>query len=276
MSLAEPLPWGANAGCDFVAQKCIGADGPLLGKTPCAYFCDKADEPLCSLDRTWKGFCKVTSWLPAVPRAEFQYFSDKSLGGFYKELDFCPIVNVYSNGNCEDAAHNEEDKGSAFGERYGSGSRCVENSLLQDQYTLENGSPRRNSCLMMRCSKADASANIVVTLFKVDLTTVEVTCTPSEANTEKSPPSGFQGKIVCPDPSVICAVPKPPDVSAVSGVGAGTGTSSPPSKNTATSPSPSAKLSEAAALGNRPRGVTAAVMKTSIALTLTMLACALY
>ena len=271
MSLAEPLPWGAKTGCDFSTKKCIGDNGPLLGKKPRAYFCDIADEPLCSLDRKFKGFCNIASWPPAISRAEFQYFSDKSLGGYYKEIDFCPIVSVFSNGNCEDASHNREEdkedgpKGSAFGERYGTGSRCVESTLLQNGYTSE--SKRRNSCMMMRCSKPDASANIVVTLYKVDLTTVEVMCMPAEANTEKSPPSGFQGKIVCPDPSIICAVPKPPDVTSVSGFGTGTDNATPPA---VTSPGPSAQLGIPSP-GNRPGNACVSVALFLVMLTTAVL-----
>ena len=102
MDLAEPLRWGADSGCDFVDKKCIDTNGPLLGKNRNSFFCDKADEQLCSLDRKWKGFCKIVTWSPQISRKEFQYFSDKSLGGFSKELDFCPTVITYSNGNCED------------------------------------------------------------------------------------------------------------------------------------------------------------------------------
>lgn len=207
MSLAEPLTWGYKAGCKFLDQKCIDLEGngPLLGKHS-GYFCDTDGEALCSLDKKAKGYCEIVQWTE-IPRSEFQYFQDKTKGGFFKEMDFCPIVRKYANGDCGDDTYNQGAPGSAFGEKYGVESRCIVNTLVQDGYKINGDSQeRRNSCLMTSCSRNDASASITITAFQIDGSKKEVTCAANDANLAKNV-DGFTGTIICPDPSILCATP---------------------------------------------------------------------
>ena len=101
-----------------------------------------------------------------------------------------------------------------------------------------------NGEIPVSCCAAEesASATLVITLFKSDGTSVEMTCTPHDTELEKDAPSGFKGRILCPDPSVICAKRVAPNVSAVPGVGKGTDNASSVMEGTETSTSPSSTL----------------------------------
>jgi hypothetical protein len=232
MSLAKPLPWGYNAGCDFVNKKCFpprrrkakGEGGRSVSTStstslPSRYFChaEEAGEEMCSFDRKSKGSCVVKRWADnggSIP-VEFQYFQDPLLGGSSKMLDYCPVVEEFTNGNCEDASlgkdPNYSDLYKIKGEKYGPGSRCVISTLVEKTVIIpKSGSSMlpKHACMMTRCSSVDAgSASITITAFKTDGSTKEVKCEPGEGGVKKSIP-GYSGKIVCPDPDIICVEPR--------------------------------------------------------------------
>eukprot|EP00965_Chrysotila_dentata_P049938 1654861-Pleurochrysis_carterae.AAC.2 len=92
---AEPMLWGAGAGCDFVSRPCSQWTQPR-------YLCHAQGEVGCSYDRRAQAYCELNryNWIPEGRR----YFSDDPLrGGFSPLLDFCPVFRAFSNGDCTDA-----------------------------------------------------------------------------------------------------------------------------------------------------------------------------
>ncbi|AYU76666.1 GP63, leishmanolysin [Leishmania donovani] len=98
-SKAEEMPWGRNAGCAFLSEKCM-EDG--ITKWP-AMFCNENEVTMrCPTSRLGLGKCGVTRH-PDLP-PYWQYFTDPSLAGISAFMDYCPVVEPYGDGSCAQRA----------------------------------------------------------------------------------------------------------------------------------------------------------------------------
>nr|CAJ2468363.1 unnamed protein product [Leishmania braziliensis] len=94
---AEVMPWGRNASCDFLTNKCMEDN---ITQWP-EMFCNTTDENAlrCPSDRLRIGKCAIRTYSTPLP-TYFQYFTNASLGGLSAFLDYCPFTLGYSNGAC--------------------------------------------------------------------------------------------------------------------------------------------------------------------------------
>jgi leishmanolysin len=101
-SWAEPMNWGADAGCNFIEQKCVVSDSPNFG-----VFCNllepaNAKTQLCDYNHLHVGYCDLTTTNTPYP-ADFQYFTNPKQGSLDELIDYCPSVIPYSNKNCRNS-----------------------------------------------------------------------------------------------------------------------------------------------------------------------------
>ncbi|CAG9570023.1 GP63_-_leishmanolysin [Leishmania major strain Friedlin] len=98
-SKAEVMPWGQNAGCAFLTNKCMEQS---VTQWP-AMFCNESEDAIrCPTSRLSLGACGVTRH-PGLP-PYWQYFTDPSLAGLSAFMDYCPVVVPYSDGSCTQRA----------------------------------------------------------------------------------------------------------------------------------------------------------------------------
>lgn len=89
-------PWGLNAGCDFVTDKClIAADPPEIPDYGRGYFCATTSARGCSPALTHKLACTVIDYDYILPRRlpddQFQYFAGSPTKGGPRQADYCPL-----------------------------------------------------------------------------------------------------------------------------------------------------------------------------------------
>ena len=204
-SQSESLTWGNKQGCDFLSEKCISTNGaPIVGASK-GYFCTAENQEGCTAERLSKGVCSITKYNKALP-TPFQYFQDPEKGGVVQELDFCPFIRAYSNGDCEYKQNGPESNNVNYrGEIFGKGSICFEGTLLRKEFV--NDDEVETLCYGVACNEDGSSAT--VTAVRSDETQVTVTCTDSDQGSRKSMLGGadgpFSGYIICPDLSVVCS-----------------------------------------------------------------------
>lgn len=146
-SVAEPLPWGRDAGCAFALQGCGGlAASPAWARD--GYLCDQPQQAGCSYDRRAEAYCDLRRYGQPFPPPlrHFDTVGEEDLGGYSSLLDYCPVFRPYANGNCEDDSGSWQltsearcpacrcfEKGDAFGYRVSScfRSRCLNASTLE-------------------------------------------------------------------------------------------------------------------------------------------------
>ncbi|TPP46617.1 Leishmanolysin family protein [Leishmania donovani] len=94
-SKAEEMPWGRNAGCAFLSEKCMEQN---ITKWP-AMFCNIDDAVRCPTSRLGLGVCGIAfQRFPML--AYWQYFTDPLLAGISAFMDYCPVVEPYGDGSC--------------------------------------------------------------------------------------------------------------------------------------------------------------------------------
>ncbi|KAK7199298.1 major surface protease gp63 [Novymonas esmeraldas] len=96
-SMAEPMMYGRNAGCEFLKKKCV-ING--TSRFP-EMFCGSANRSdlVCTSDRLSVGFCNLVNYDSPLP-PQFQYFSNATLGGADEEMDYCPYVEPLRKTTC--------------------------------------------------------------------------------------------------------------------------------------------------------------------------------
>ena len=119
--------FGKNKGCNFFKKKCVIDEQPYFDE-----FCVNKDEPKCGSSRTVKSSCFIKKYRE-IP-SEYQYFSDKSSGGFIP-ADYCPVPYEYYNS--DDYYPNHCQVGTikpsnVNGETMGKDSLCFMSSLISD------------------------------------------------------------------------------------------------------------------------------------------------
>jgi leishmanolysin-like peptidase len=196
--------WGYKMGCAFTTDKCITSAGKAAFKP----FCDTKDQQACSADYRRRGICTLAAYSAALP-AEYQYFADPAVGGLQELLDYCPVTQGFTNGDCRDASNAPTGR-NYQGVEYKEHSRCVESSMWQvvDGYQLR--SAPSTACYDMACRwMADSKWRLYVKVIRRSsvasptATNVWVEC---NAAGEAKTVNGFEGELTCPPPDEICSL----------------------------------------------------------------------
>lgn len=192
---ASPPGWGRAAGCDFVDQPCINAEGQV----PVPFqdtFCNErpavdadgfaTDLSGCTPDLTKKAACSIERYDGALPSA-YQYFNGtygSNVGGRDPLMDYCPVFSGFANGLCSDADNEalvQVDKIERFGDR---NSRCIPGLVSSRRTAL---------CLRIACVVEDRS-------FHVQVDGVWTACSYKGQVLDTS----GGDRVYCPDPIRVC------------------------------------------------------------------------
>jgi hypothetical protein len=183
--------FGKNKGCDFFDKKCIEN-----GKATFDEFCDKANEPKCSISKTLKSSCFITEYKSRIP-LYYQYFSSPYLGGFWT-AEYCPVpLKIYSE--TKDYFPNHCQVGTStlskeYGETIGDNSFCFMSSLSPE--SSSNTINQIPICYEIEC---DSNNNNII----VKIGSEKIVC--STEGRVINNPSGFKGNIICPKYNDICS-----------------------------------------------------------------------
>ena len=189
--------FGKGEGCNFFSKNCI-----INKSTPFANeFCINPQEPFCTSGHLSKGHCYMVKYNSNI-ESYYQYFSEPNVGG-YAPAAYCPISldylydknDYYFSTNCKsgkkDTIHSD------YGEVIGDNSICVESSLVPTSSNQIN--MFRSICYVAKCDSINN--NVILTI-----NSGTVVC-PKEGGTLNDP-SGFKGKVICPDYNSVCTSTK--------------------------------------------------------------------
>ena len=182
--------FGKNKGCSFINKKCVINEVPSFDE-----FCVNKDEPKCGSSRTVKSRCYITEY-SNIP-SQYQYFSDKSLGGFFA-ADYCPVPLLYESSNDYYPNHcqvGKKNSSYAYGETIGNDSLCFMSSLIQDSST-NSADSKIPVCYKVSC---DTNNNQII----ITIGDKQVKC-PKGGNSNFAP-DGFKGSIECPKYEDVCS-----------------------------------------------------------------------
>ena len=185
--------FGKGEGCDFFNKKCIINKG-----TPFANeFCVNSQEPFCSSGHLSKGHCYMVKYNSNI-ETYYQYFSEPNIGG-YAPAAYCPISldHLYDKSDYYFPTNCNSGKTSTihpdYGEIIGDNSICVESSLVPTSSSQIN--MFRSICYSVKCDKTNKKVIL-------NIGSGTVVC-PEEGGTINDP-SGYKGKVNCPDYNSIC------------------------------------------------------------------------
>ena len=185
--------FGKGEGCEFLNEKCV-SDGKTIFQNE---FCVNSQEAFCTSSHQAKGHCYMARY-NQVLSDYYQYFSENNVGG-YAPADYCPISfdNLYDKTNYYFATNCRVGKGntihSDYGEKIGDNSVCVESSLVPSSSNLLQ--TYRSICYEVSCDRNNKNV-----ILKIGSN--RVTC-PMQGG-YLNDPSGFKGKVKCPDYNSIC------------------------------------------------------------------------
>ena len=185
--------FGKGEGCNFFNEKCIINGGTLFANE----FCLNSQEPFCTSGHLAKGHCYIAKYNSDLD-SDYQYFSDSKIGG-YAPTNYCPISfdnlydknNYYFVTNCKLGKPNTIH--SDYGEIFGENSICVESSLVPT--SSSQSQVYRSICYESECDKVNNNVILKIGDNKV-------VC-PKQGGLINNP-SGFKGKVVCPDYNSVC------------------------------------------------------------------------
>jgi len=188
--------FGKGEGCNFFNKNCIINKG-----TPFANeFCIVPQEPFCTSSHLSKGNCYMKKYNNI--KSYYQYFSEPNVGGF-PFAAYCPVSldHLYDKSDYYFSTSCKSGKKSTFhsdyGEVIGDNSICVESSLLPTSSSQIN--IFRSICYKARCDSINN--NVILTI-----NSGTVVC-PKQGGTIDDP-SGYKGKINCPDYNSVCTSTK--------------------------------------------------------------------
>jgi leishmanolysin len=138
----QPITWGYKMGCDLLEEPCIVDEEPIN-----ELFCTDNSVPKCTYLRLGKGICNLVKHDDDLSE-EYQYFNDNALGGIYENLDFCPMVSEYIDGDCRGHDYDETDLNSDYGEEACENCRCVEGT-----YSKNNQAHYHLGCHWIECEE---------------------------------------------------------------------------------------------------------------------------
>ena len=185
--------FGKGEGCNFLEEKCI-TDGSTLFANE---FCIKTQEPFCTSGHLSKGHCYMAQYSSDLS-SYYRYFKNAKIGG-YAPADYCPISfdNLYDKTNYYFPTNCKYGKTSMthpdYGEKVGENSVCVESSLVPSW--SQQGETYRSICYEIKCDKDSKTIYVFINGNTVQ-------CPMSGGLIEN--PSGFRGKIICPDYNSVC------------------------------------------------------------------------
>ncbi|XP_063220729.1 leishmanolysin-like peptidase [Bacillus rossius redtenbacheri] len=149
-SMAQPLDWGRNYGCDFVMRSCkYWMDNRTASGRSIHPFCNKVKrDPLeteCTMDRSAVALCNLVAHrepvpllyqnfdrIPHVPRGQEPLY-----GGSVAMADYCPYVQEFTwrsnnvdvrGSHCQYQQNNPGAEKNFALERYGPGSKCFDHT----------------------------------------------------------------------------------------------------------------------------------------------------
>jgi len=185
--------FGKGEGCNFFNQKCIIDGGTLFANE----FCIKSQEPFCTSGHLSKGHCYIAQY-SSILNGPYQYFKNPNVGG-YAPADYCPIsfdnlydkTSYYFPTNCKfgkDSMTHPD-----YGETVGNNSICVESSLVPTWSS--QGEIFRSICYEILCNYERKTTTVIIKGQTIE-------CPMAGGLMEN--PSGFRGKIICPDYNSVC------------------------------------------------------------------------
>ncbi|KAK7196992.1 leishmanolysin, GP63 [Novymonas esmeraldas] len=195
-SKAEEMPWGHNAGCDFLTSKCMENN---ITRWP-NMFCNTPNTTLsCPSDRVSLATCSIVTFTTEVP-AYFQYFTDPSLVGVSPYFDYCPIVGSLAAGACNLPASRVTTEYQGFNV-FSDAARCIDGSFTP-KITNSAVAAYAGMCANVKCDTANKAYSIQV----YGNTTGYVNCTPGQRIALNTVSNAFQsgGYITCPPYVEVC------------------------------------------------------------------------
>ncbi|GET86495.1 GP63, leishmanolysin [Leishmania tarentolae] len=193
-SKAEVMPWGKDAGCAFLSEKCMEKN---ITKWP-TMFCDgRRKELRCSSTRLSLGMCAIAT-AKELP-AHFQYFTDPRLSGSAPFMDYCPFVVLSSNAKCTQSSSTASPDLNSFN-IFSEAARCIDGSF---QLMSRQGGIATLSaiCANITCYTARRTYRV-----QVRGSTRYVQCTPGRKVELSSVSNSFrkQSYITCPPYVEVC------------------------------------------------------------------------
>ncbi|KAK7199506.1 major surface protease gp63 [Novymonas esmeraldas] len=189
-SMAEPMMYGRNAGCELVREKCVVKG---VSQFP-EMFCGSANATnlVCTSDRLSVGFCRLVNHPSPLP-AKFRYFANATLGGADANMDYCPYVKPFSETKCFFNAR--QLNGSVFG----AFARCFD----APAGFAESG---RSSAQYGLCAKVHCGTTTTYSV-RVKGAGTFTRCPPGTTLTLSSLSSLFSdGHITCPSYESVCGI----------------------------------------------------------------------
>ncbi|XUY37377.1 leishmanolysin [Leishmania panamensis] len=192
---AEVMPWANLATCDFLTKKCMEKN---ITQWP-GMFCNSTDVLLsCSTDRLTLGTCKFTQRKRPLP-LYFQYFTEPSLGGFSSFMDFCPFVDTYPNGACNQDPSMASPTVKEFN-LFSDAARCFD-GVYRPMHGIVHGNHYNGLCAKVKCDRAHHMYSV-----RVYGSSDYVACTPGERVELATTSAAFVtgSYIVCPPYVEVC------------------------------------------------------------------------
>ncbi|ESL05316.1 leishmanolysin [Trypanosoma rangeli SC58] len=97
-SMADPLRWGKNSGCELLENKCLTNDRTAYPELFCKRNGDKR-LLICTYNRLSLGYCGLLTQQQPLP-PQYQYFDNPMLGGIFGAMDYCPYVTGRGVSGC--------------------------------------------------------------------------------------------------------------------------------------------------------------------------------
>ncbi|GET93896.1 GP63, leishmanolysin [Leishmania tarentolae] len=194
-SKAEVMPWGKDAGCAFLSEKCM-ENG--VTKWP-KMFCNEFEFfTRCPTSRLGLGTCLTGVEQTPLP-PYWQYFGNSSLTGKSAFRDYCPVVVLFRGGSCAQRSSTARAHLKAFNV-FSDAARCIDGDF-RPKVTYGNVRLRAGLCANVKCDAATRTYSV-----QVRGSSSHVICTPGR-NIELSTVSdAFEqgGYITCPPYVEVC------------------------------------------------------------------------
>ncbi|GET94025.1 major surface protease gp63, putative [Leishmania tarentolae] len=194
-SKAEVMPWGKDAGCAFLSEKCMEKN---ITKWP-TMFCNNTDRRYeCPTNRLALGNCVITRMKGELPEY-FRYFTDTHLSGSSALMDYCPLVVGYTNVWCAQRASEVSPSVNAFN-IFSDAGRCIDGVFKpkRSAWTIESYG---GLCANVKCNSCRRTYSV-----QVRGSTRYVRCTPGRKVELTSVSNAFEqgGYITCPPYVEVC------------------------------------------------------------------------
>ncbi|GET94032.1 major surface protease gp63, putative [Leishmania tarentolae] len=194
-SKAEVMPWGKDAGCAFLSEKCMEKG---TTKWP-QMFCNNFEHSVrCPTDRLGLGACLARAQQAPLP-SYWQYFTNSSLGGVFDFMDYCPAVLTAKDGSCAQRSSTAVYSLNAFNV-FSDAARCIDGDFMP-----KVSHPKIRSyaglCANVRCDTATRTYSV-----QVRGSGGYVDCTPGLRVDLRSVSNAFTrgGYITCPPYVEVC------------------------------------------------------------------------